>query len=308
MTPSFSGTPACLGVFTDVQYANKDNITLELYDSAVNEQQEEALSVVRHYSQVLAKTANAINHFNSSNVVATLHLGDIVDGNKSLSDTRKDLEVVTQTFRHLRSPVLHAFGNHCLSAGRDHLCKALGFTDNAYYTFDVSSKWRLIVLDTVDISVDRDTTDPLQKIATDYIAQHPNDKNAQHWNGGLSSAQKLWLKSVLQKTRKEGKLAVVCGHIPILMEDTFGPIPPNALWDFESVASIFDDFKDVVKAYFAGHYHQGGYVQKNGIHYVIFESVLDSQHQDGSCGLVHLFDDGIEITGHGEMTSRHLPI
>lgn len=308
MVTSFTGVPVTIGVFTDVQYATKPDQTLkQLYGLTEDEANGRDIHSERKYSLALQKAATAIKHFNSNKVTATLHLGDIVDGNKTTEETYSDFSSVMETLKPIESPLLHVLGNHCLSIERQDLQKALGLMYGSYYVYDISSKWRLIVLDTVDVSLDRNPTHPAYKEAKEYLSTHSNDPNANQWNGTISSVQKGWLRSMLQQTRNDGKMGIVCGHMPVRMPDSYGPIPPHSMYDFEAVAAIFEEFKDVVKAYFAGHFHQGGYVQKNNIHYVTFESILDSDDdEEGSFGIVRLFDDGIEIEGHGDMTSRKL--
>ena len=45
----------------------------------------------------------------------------------------------------------HAIGNHCLSVDRQHLRQRLGIPES-YYTVQLASAWRLIVLDTTEMS------------------------------------------------------------------------------------------------------------------------------------------------------------
>lgn len=305
-----SGNPALLGVVTDIQYANKRDQTMgERYGPSVKETTGVDLSTPRYYSKILSKTGNAVEQMNAAKVDLTIHLGDIIDGNATLEAMRDELLQVMDRLKALESPMLHVLGNHCLAVGRSHLLSALGFSnDDAYYNRLVNDSWQLIVLDTVDVSILRGPDDPSYETAMRYLQQHADKPNSKPWNGGISEKQKTWLVETLLAARMENRKAIVCGHHPVSMDERHGAVPFHALWDYESVACIFEQFKDVVKAYFAGHFHQGGYIERNGIHYVIFESILDSQHDDGSYAIVKLFDNAIVIDGHGDMTSRTLTI
>ena len=46
----------------------------------------------------------------------------------------------------------HVIGNHCLSVPRELLLKRLGIASTGYYRSDVAPGWRLIVLDTSEMS------------------------------------------------------------------------------------------------------------------------------------------------------------
>lgn len=305
-----SGNPALLGVITDIQYANKRDQTMgELYGPSVKDITGVDLSTPRYFSKILSKTGNAVKQMNAAKVDLTIHLGDIIDGNATLEATKDELSLVMDRLRALESPMLHVLGNHCLAVGRSHLLSTLGFANNdAYYTRAVNDAWQLIVLDTVDVSILRDPDDPSYKTAVKYLQEHAGERNTNPWNGGISEQQKTWLVETLRIARMQNKKVIVCGHHPVLMDERYGAVSNHLLWDNESVACIFEQFKDVVKAYFAGHFHQGGYFERNGIHYVVFESILDSQHDDGSYATVKLFDNAIVIDGHGDMTSRTLSI
>lgn len=305
--PKFIGNPALLGVVTDIQYANKRDQTMgELYGPSAKETIGVDPSTPRYFSKILSKTRNAVEQINAAKVDLTIHLGDIIDGNETVEGTRAELLQVMDRLKGLESPMLHVVGNHCLAVGRSHLLSTLGFAkDDAYYTRPINDTWQLIVLDTVDVSVLRDRDDPSYEAAVQYLQQHPDKPNSKPWNGGISEQQKKWLVETLLALRMENRKAIVCGHHPVFMDGHL-PVPLHVLWDNESVACVFEQFKDVVKAYFAGHFHQGGYIERNGIHYVIFESILDSQHDDGSYAIVKLFNNAIVIDGHGDMSSRTL--
>lgn len=303
---SFAGSPIRLGIITDIQFADKPNQPLDPVPVACIEKHGKDHVPMRSYSQALVKTASAVSALNAANVSATIHLGDIIDGNDSIESTRADLASVLLTLSPLQTPLLHVLGNHCLSAGRSHLLHRLKL-DNTYYVHDLSHKWRLIVLDTVDISVDHDD-EQVRSIAQEYLDKHAGSPNALSCNGGLSSKQSAWLERTLQETRQNGMWAIVCAHIPLHLSTESVSSPHLVVWDADVVTGLVDRFSDVVKAYFCGHYHQGDYAFRNDIHYVTFKAMLDSQHEDGAWAIAELYDDGIQIQGHGEERSRRFAL
>lgn len=303
--------PIQVGVITDIQFARKPDLILEDTEDAIDTLDASLSSKLNHttrirrYGSVLAKAAKAVSEINASEVVATIQLGDLIDGNETLQNTREELDAVVEKLRTLKMPVLNVLGNHCLDAGRKHLIQSLDLSQT-YYFRNLSPQWRLIILDTVDININREAGHPYQELARKYLNTHEGEPNAVSWGGGIGPIQIQWLKNLLVETRQQGMKAVICGHIPVLLSGKSTLNSPHLLWDPDEVISIFEEFSDVVKAYFAGHYHEGSYVQKNGIHYVVFESVLDSQSDDGAWGIVRFYDDALDIDGHGDMTSRYL--
>eukprot|EP00178_Gracilaria_changii_P028371 TRINITY_DN99_c0_g1_i1.p2 TRINITY_DN99_c0_g1~~TRINITY_DN99_c0_g1_i1.p2 ORF type:complete len:261 (-),score=32.52 TRINITY_DN99_c0_g1_i1:2184-2966(-) len=256
---------------------------------------------MRCYSKVISKTITSIDFLNQANVSALMHLGDIVDSNETLEKTRGDLDAVLKVFENSNSPMLHVLGNHCLDAGYPYLLNKFGL-QNSYYAKDFG-EWRVIVLDTVEISVHRNDHPQYAEEAKQFLQQNQGLPNAKHWNGGLSAVQKSWLKSLLSDTSKNGMKAVVCGHHPILGEERF---QEHVVWESQWLLDLFTEYKHIVKAYFAGHFHEGGYMFNSGVHYITCESILDSKSSVGSAGVVELWPDRIEIIGHGDMTSRQL--
>lgn len=285
--------PVRLGILTDIQYANKDPIYIE------------HLKRERVFTSVLSKTSHAVSHLNSTPLSHVIHLGDIVDGNCTASETLSDLHVVLSHLAPLSHPILHVLGNHCLAIPRHQLLPLLNLSSSgSYYVKDLSPRWRLISLDTVEISISRENQSPEFSLAREYILKHSGEINAQEWNGGLSAKQLQWLVEVLQETKRRGMWAIVVGHIPLAPE---AALEKATMWGREEVMKAMER-SGVVKAYFAGHHHMGGYAQVRGVHHVTFESILDSTHKVGAFGVVELREDRIVIDGIGDLTSRVLQL
>lgn len=227
-----------------------------------------------------------------------------MDGNITHWQTHAELDAVMHRLSRLTSPVLHVLGNHCLMVERALLLDKLRLEGGTYYYRDVSERWRLVVLDTVEICVGRGEGQKNYRRAVEYIAAHVNDANTKEWNGGLDHTQVEWLERVLRDTKENGKWAVVCGHLPVAVE---AALEKATVWERDMLKEVLE--KDgVVKAYFAGHHHEGGYAKVGGIHHVTFEALLDAEHEMGAVGVVELGTETIEIKGHGKMTSRFLEL
>lgn len=261
---------------------------------------------MRYYTHVLPKTSHAVWHFNNvANISHVLHLGDIVDGRETKEESCADLATVLNTLEPLKVPLLHVVGNHCFEAGgRDSLLNLLNISKNQVYrTLSLSQTWTLIILDSLALSIENGSTESLSMQAREYLEVHKGDDNATYYNGGLGNTQMEWLRSQLNIAKEAKKNVLVCLHHPISRKSC----KPNLyLWNDLEVRDLLSEFTGTVRAVFSGHYHDGGYAVENGIHYVVFESILDSKNEVGSYGVVTLHADRIYICGHGDMTSREL--
>ncbi len=259
------------------------------------------------YKGALAKATRAVSYFNEMKVSRVVHLGDIIDGNETEEKTRSDLSAVLETLAPLKAPIDHVIGNHCICIGRDTVLPTLGFDLPRQLctnrTIDVSPSWRLIILDSLALSVAFAASDKLALDANQYLETHGNDKNATDYNGGLGEEQTAWLREELGRAAEGGVNVVVCAHHPIALGSTG---PSLVIWNHEQVMQVLSEYNHTVRACFSGHHHAGGYACESGIHFVVFESILDSQMEAGSYGTVTLHSDRIVIDGQGEMTSRIL--
>ncbi len=173
----------------------------------------------------------------------------------------------------------------------------------------------MLLLDTMACSVHGAATESLLAAARNHLQRYPDAPNSTDYNGGLGAPQIAWLRAQLERARADGVNVIVAGHHPVAAQVA----PPGLLvWHADALMKILAEFKRTVRAVFSGHFHYGGYARVDdgidkecttsydGIHHIVFESILDSRVKEGSYGIVSLFDDRIEIEGHGEMTSRVL--
>ena len=100
-----------------MQYADKPDKVLE--------------GRARYYRAALSRLRHAVTECNRADLVAVLHLGDIVDGNCSDAETSKDFSSVLRAFSRLRHPALHVIGNHCHDVGRERLLREMATSPGA---------------------------------------------------------------------------------------------------------------------------------------------------------------------------------
>lgn len=82
-------------------------------------------------------------------------------------------------------------------------------------------------------------------------------------------------------------------------------------WDGDAVAAVLDRHAGVVRAYFCGHFHPGGYtVRDSGVHHLTFTAILDALTPDGgpsnAWAVATLGADAVDVEGGGEQPSYRL--
>ena len=240
--------------------------------------------------------------------MATSHAGDIVDGQDTQEKTQADLDVVRAELDRLAAagvPLRHVIGNHCVLLDRPSLYASLGITAPYYSVREPG--WRFVVLDGVDVNV-RWPDDTVNCIAARaWIAANPDKPNAVSWNGGLSDAQIAWFERELADAdAAQERVAVFC-HLPVL------PAAADArhvLFDYERVLAVVHAARaGVVVAWFAGHYHPGGYAydHASGTHHVTLQAVLEAPDDGSAYGFLDVYPDRLVLRGHGSLVSRTLP-
>ena len=274
-SPDFS-----FGIVADIQYADK------------------LASGNRAYAASLNKLDACIAGWNSSPLAFTIQLGDIIDGNSSPATTMQDLQQVLYAFDKLRHRHYHVVGNHCFSVERDILLPQLSL-DRGWYSF-VHEGRRFIILDSMDISLQgRQPGSAKHDRALAYLEAHPKAKK---YSGGLGDEQKAWLAEQLQLASRRGEKVMIFSHHPM-----YSPLKSESelMWDAAEIRALIDSY-DCVAVAFSGHHHEGGYGVLKGIHYVTLEGMVVSPESGNAYGTVDVYEDRIEITGIGELTSRVL--
>jgi manganese-dependent ADP-ribose/CDP-alcohol diphosphatase len=248
----------------------------------------------RYYSESLGKLKESVVRFNLEKVDFVLNLGDTIDRQF------RSLDAVLPLFREIRAPVYHVLGNHDFSVEAGDLDKILPRfkMKRGYYAFS-RKNWRFIVLHGFELRIPFPAKEPLKREAEAlYQRLRAEGKaNALKWNGGISREQMDFLRTELEKSRKN--VIVVC-HFPVL------PAASYNLWNDEEVVSLLDRY-GAVKAFFSGHNHAGDYVFKHGIHYVTFRGMVETPDTN-AFAIVTLGEKTIAIKGFGREPDQVLRI
>jgi hypothetical protein len=123
-------------------------------------------------------------------------------------------------------------------------------------------------------------------------------RNAQSWNGGLGREQIRWLESRLKAADRAGERVIVFCHFPVFPEDA------HNLWNHQEAVNVLSSHKSTV-AYLAGHNHAGHYAQKDGIHFLTVQGMVDTADQT-AYAVAEVYPDRIEICGVGRVPNRTL--
>lgn len=268
-----------IGIFADCQYCD-----CETTDN-------------RYFRNSITKLTNCITEFNKTeDIDFVVGLGDLIDRNFS------SFAKVNSILEKSKKEVFQVTGNHDLLVENDFIDKVpkqLNLS-KTYYTFNKKG-WQFIFLDGNEITL-QSTNPKIVEQAKEMIKQLTADNKPNHhdWNGGMSGQQINWLKKQLKKAEKKKQKVILFCHYPLL------PIKAHSLWNVENFLPILNKY-NCVKAWINGHYHSGNYTIQNGIHYINFIGMVDTENEN-AFAVVTLSNDKIEINGFGREISRSLPI
>ncbi|WP_367875058.1 metallophosphoesterase [Luteolibacter sp. Populi] len=268
------------GLISDAQYADAD---------AEGE---------RHYRSTPEKLKRAVEALHGEKLAFTLHMGDFIDRDF------KSFDVMLPLLAGLEHPVHHLLGNHDYSVAdteKPRVVSTLGMPHD-YYTFR-SKGIRFVMTDTNDVSIYRcPATSPETAKAAELLAQLEAAKapGGKKWNGGFSSTQLTWLERELAAADAAKERVIVCGHHPLV------PADMHQAWNHAEILAVLERHPCVM-AWFNGHNHAGDFVERNGLPYVTFRSML--HHPENTAySIVEVHADRVLIRGFGREVSRELKI
>jgi manganese-dependent ADP-ribose/CDP-alcohol diphosphatase len=248
---------------------------------------------IRKYSLSKDKLSNCVANFNKMKLEYVIHLGDFIDRDF------KSFDVLMPIYNELNVPKHHVLGNHDFSV-EDSLKKDVSSKmglPSKYYDFKVKG-WRYVVLDGNDISFHAypKNSEGVKK-ASEYYTQ--NMIKSPKWNGAIGDTQLSWLKHVLEKSQRNNEKVILFCHFPVYPENV------HNLWNSEEVVELIEQYP-CVKSYISGHNHEGGYGEKNGVHYLTLKGMVDTEKT--SYAVIRVGGDSIKITGYGREENRNLLI
>lgn len=265
------------GVIADCQYCDCPSTTQRFY---------------RHSPD---KLQACVREFNKHKLAFAVHLGDYIDKDFASFDTLQPI------IDQLQAPLRQVLGNHDFSVDeklKRKVPKRMGLA-RRYYSFKLED-WRFIALDGNDLSTFASFGKRKQREAAQLLTkvQATGKVNAKVWNGGISMKQLKWLEKELAKADRKGEKVILFCHFPI------HPVDPHNLWNDTKVQEVLTAHPSV-KAYFNGHNHAGAYGEKNGIHYLTFKGMVDTQDQT-SYSIVRIQKDRILIKGFGRQQDQEV--
>lgn len=290
-----------LGIVSDIQYADLDD-------------RHSATGKMRYYRGALSSLERAITDWNSQNVNCVLHLGDIIDCRNTYSNKSEfALYCVLQKIEKLNVPLKHVIGNHCVYCfGQSALLEKLKVDEECgYYSFQLSLSWKVIVLNTSEISLFSWPPDhPFTKQAGQIMREkHPRgdqsdpdglvglERRFVSYNGGISQQQLDWFTQELESATQNSQKVIVLTHIPINPEF----VKPECLvWNYDEILEVIGGFQGVVQAVISGHTHHWSYgLDSLGIHYFVVPGMVEQPPEVPGHGILEIYENVISLSGFG---------
>ncbi|WP_121613624.1 metallophosphoesterase [Mesobacillus foraminis] len=249
----------------------------------------------RFYRESLDKLSAAAQTLNQHNLAFTVQLGDIID-----RDVESFSEIIP-VYNQIEGKKYSVLGNHDFPVPTD---KVIDILEMPKQYYDFSHKgFRFVVLDTNDLSLyaNPEGSEKYNQALSLYEQLKASGaENAQTWNGGLSQNQITWLEGVLKDAEANEEKVIVFGHMPIYPKNNHNE------WNDEYLIKVMESAGNVV-AYFNGHNHVGNYARKNGIYYVNFQGMVETE-ESNAYSVIKIFKDRIEIDGFGREPDRVLDL
>tara|TARA_B100001250_G_scaffold170341_1_gene146727 strand:- start:270 stop:1202 length:933 start_codon:yes stop_codon:yes gene_type:complete len=248
---------------------------------------------VRQYSLSDKKLEKCVDHFNSKDLDHVFHLGDFID------QKMESFDIVEPIINRLKAPFTLVLGNHDFSVSDEFKTKIpeiLGL-EKRYFTIKLKG-WKFIILDGNDISLYAWPTGSKENDESHQIYREKYE-NQESYNGALGDNQLAWLQEELEYAEKNSESVILLCHFPIL------PVDAHVLWNSKQVLDLISSYQSV-KAWFNGHNHAGDYVEYDGIHFLTFRGMVDTE--ENSYATVVLENDQLLISGIGREENRNLII
>lgn len=249
---------------------------------------------VRHYRSSPRKLRDCIDEFNTLDLSHIFHLGDFID-----KGGMESIETVFPILKSAKAPHTLVLGNHDFEfpdALKPEVPAILGLPKR-YFSLKMDD-WRFIVVDGNDISLYAYPQGSAEYAAAKsiYDRKYPDRPK---YNGALGDEQMAWIEKELQKAQKKGEKVILLCHFPLL------PVDNHILWNSEEVLELIGRYS-CVKAWMNGHNHAGGYAEYQGIHFVTFKGMVDTE--ENAYATMRLKGNEIIIQGRGREPDRRLKI
>ena len=268
------GDEPLIGIIADCQYADQPT------------------GGIRHYRLSPEKLKTCVKTFNTLNLSHVFHLGDFID--KGGMET---IETVLPIINNLSAPHTLVLGNHDFSVPdsiKEAIPKIFGL-EKRYFSIKMDD-WKFIILDGNDVSLY--AWPPInakhQQATRIYEANYSGKPT---YNGALGEDQMNWLQQELKGAEKAAEKVFLLCHFPIL------PIDNHVLWNAKEVLELISSYS-CVKAWLNGHNHAGDYAEYQGIHFITFKGMVDTE--TNAFATIQLLKDRLLIKGNGRELDREL--
>lgn len=180
--------------------------------------------------------------------------GDYIESSAiKKENAKRQLTEINEVFKKVQAPRLYALGNHDLrSLTKAEVREILEMPEN--HSFKDMGDWRIVVLD------------------TNFNKEDESDRSEKNYvTGYVSKAELEWLRSVLDTDR------------PVMIFSHHSPISPPRVDGLTWIINITNDVavRDVLEergnvvAVISGHNPQSYYEERNGIHYVVVDTLVN---------------------------------
>ncbi len=251
----------------------------------------------RFYRNSLGKLSRAINELNDHHLEFVVTLGDLVDRDW------ESFSAVLSVYEALHHPHAMVIGNHDAQVLSEYLSAqspVVGLP-KSYYQF-TQPGYRFIVIDGNDLSLYcNEGNGEEHHQAEAMLAQLRVEQRvqAQPWNGAVGSQQLAWLEQTLQQAQHQQETVLVFGHYPLAPENK------HNLWNCDLLVSLLCHYQ--VRAYFAGHDHEGNYTRIENTDFITLKGMVDGADRL-PFAMVELKNGELIVNGYGPEVSRALPL
>lgn len=252
----------------------------------------------RYYKESLWKLEEAIDTFNYYHVDIVQTLGDLIDV------TWGSFDSILPVYDKLNPGVenYHLLGNHDFAIDSFQLRNLLEKLSMPNYYYSYSKKgWRFIVLDATDYSY---YSNLLHKHDINQVNSYYDNtiekSNNHRWNSAIGEEQQNWLRQELDRAYSLDQRVILFSHLPLRPQDN-----PHNLWNDFEIINLIENCTNVM-AFINGHNHSGGYVLKDGIHYITISGLVETMIS--SYGILEFYKDSMVLKGFGNQKTIHLDI
>jgi manganese-dependent ADP-ribose/CDP-alcohol diphosphatase len=267
------------GLITDVQYADCES------------------AGTRYYRNSPGKLKSSIDTFKKNRVSFIVNLGDLIDRDF------KSFKPVMDILYSSGLKTYHCTGNHDYNVENYYKDKlpVAGLSESGYYSFSLNG-YRLVFLNGNEISTYASPDQNIIQESEDFIRKlkEEGSVNAIDWNGGIGKEQLTWLDNQLDEASAARQHVLIFCHFPLAPEDI------HNLLNYREVLSHIENNSTVI-AWINGHNHAGNYAMVNGIYYLTFKGMVETETVN-SFSILEVYRDKILVRGFGNEKDQILYI